>query len=259
MVRRGLGAADQPTVQRSILAWDVTVTQGAAGNELGVPVEGRVYSNEYISIQNGNDITTSPTFYILSKDGYIYQIDFNETDPWGFPLFSNSFGVVNGNQQPTYLSFADSIYTRSADPATWDAAGHYLYHPQVKDRGSLINNKIFFNPPDEAMPSKAMVADIFNNDSHTTWLFNALGTEVPQLTDVNFQGLVTATDLCDPTNSTAVGEGGYIRFTSNNDGVASVKLDLDNNGSFQDSIDRCLSTFVLTGQDSVFFGMEKMA
>ena len=247
-------ATDQPTIQRAILAWDVTVTQGAAGNELGAPVEGRVYSNEYISIQNGNEITTSPTFYILSKDGYIYQIDFNETDPWGFPLFSNSFGIVKGpQQQPSYLSFPDSIYTRSADPSSWNTEDFYLYDPQAKDQGSLINNKIFFNPPDINMPSKAMVTDIANMDTHTTWLFNLLGTAEPQLTDIGFQGFVEDAAICDPSISTVVGNGGYILFTSNNNGTASVKLDIDNNGSFNDIVDRCLSTFVSTGRDSVLW------
>lgn len=243
----------QPTVQRSVLAWDVTVTQGAAGNELGQPIEGRVYSNEYISIQNGNNNNTSPSFYVLSKDGYIYQIDFKDTDPWGFPLFSNSFGVVNGNQQPTYSSFSDSLLTRSIDPSTWNPENNYLYDPQAKDAGSLINNKIFFNPPSADMPAKAMVTDIINEDTHTVWLYNEPSTEIPQMTDVRFRGMVEDVAICDPATTSVVGKGGFIIFTSNNRGTASVNLDIDNNGSFDDPLDRSLSAFVSEGKDSIFW------
>ncbi len=246
-------ATHQPLVQRSVLAWDATVTQGAAGNALGVPIEGRVYSNEYISIQNGNNIMTSPSFYILTKDGYIYQIDFNDTDPWGFPLFSNSFGIVNGNQQPTYSSLADSSYTRSANPTEWESNQNYLYDPQAKDIGSLINNKIFFNPPDETMPTKAMVTDIFNQDSHTTWLFNPITAEVPELTAVFFSGILEESSECDPLQNTKVGLGGFICFTANTNGIASVKLDMNNNNSFEDAVDRDLSAFVSLGKDSVYW------
>ncbi len=244
---------NQPTVQRSILAWDVTVTQGAAGNELGQQVEGRVYSNEYISIQSGNNNNTSPSFYVLSRDGYIYQIDFKDTDPWGFPLFSNSFGVVNGNQQPTYSSFADSVFTRSADPSTWTPENNYLYDPQAKDAGSLINNKLFFNSPSTDMPAKAMVTDITNSDTHTTWLYNEPSLEAPQMTDVSFRGMVDDVTVCDPAKTTTVGAGGFIVFTSNNIVIVSVNLDLDENGSFDDPMDRSLSAFVKTGIDSIFW------
>jgi len=244
---------NQPIVQRSVLAWDVTITQGAAGNELGQVIEGRVYSNEYISIQNGNNVNTSPSFYVLSRDGYVYQIDFKDTDPWGFPLFSNSFGVVNGNEQPTYSSFADSILTRSADPSTWTSENNYLYDPQARDIGSLINNKIFFNPPSIDMPEKAMVTDINNNDTHTTWLYNEPSSELPQMTDVRFRGMVEDAAICNPATTSIVGRGGFIVFTSNNRGTASVNLDIDNNGSFDDPLDRSLSAFVGVGQDSIFW------
>ncbi len=243
----------QPLVQRAILAWDITVTQGAAGNELGQQIEGRVYSKEYISIQHNNGNNTSPTFYVLSRDGYIYQIDFKDTDPWGFPLFSNSFGVVNGNQQPTYSSFADSVYTRSADPSTWISENNYLYDPQAKDAGSLINNKLFFNPPSTDMPAKAMVTDIANSDTHTTWLYNEPSLEEPIMTDVSFRGMVEDEQVCNPANTTVVGAGGFIVFTSNNSGTASVNLDLDGNGSFEDPKDRSLSAFVGAGVDSIFW------
>jgi len=57
-------AANQPVSQRVILAWDVTVSQNAAGDQGGDLLTGRVYSNKYVSVLLGNGVTTSPTFYI---------------------------------------------------------------------------------------------------------------------------------------------------------------------------------------------------
>ncbi|MBI5915997.1 MAG: hypothetical protein HY842_11505, partial [Bacteroidetes bacterium] len=166
--------ANQPNSRRVVLAWDITVTSGAAGNNGGATHEGRVYSNEHISLINGNGFTTSPIFYVLTEDGFLYQVNILNADPFRFPISSNSLGLVNGNQNPTYKSKAESSFTRSADPNSWTPNNLYLYEPQAEDVGQLINNKIFFNLPSADLPANATVTDIFRANTHSTWLFDGL-------------------------------------------------------------------------------------
>ena len=246
-------ANDQPLIQRVVLAWDITVTQGGAGNEGGTPVEGRVYSNEYISIQNQNGITTSPTFYVLTNSGYLYQVDFNMTDPWGFPLHSNSFGIVDVNQRPTYQSLQDGAYIRNADPSSWAEGNSYLYEPQAEDSGPLINNKIFFNVPDSNMPNSATVTDIFRNNTHTTWLFNEVPTQMASANLFTFRGALLPGSPCTADLTMEQGTGGFFVFDTDLAGQARLYLDLDNNGSFEDPVDVLLEKNVLFGRDSIFW------
>ncbi len=244
---------DQPLIQRVVLAWDITVTQGNAGNEGGIPVEGRVYSNEYISIQNQNGITTSPTFFVLTNSGYLYQVDFNMTDPWGFPLHSNSFGIVDADQRPTYQSLPDGGYIRNADPTNWTQGNSYLYEPQAEDNGPLINNKIFFNMPDPNMPSSAMVTDIFRNNTHTTWLFNEVPTQMTSGNPFTFRGTLLPGSPCTADLTMEQGTGGFFVFDTDLGGQAKLYLDLDNNNSFDDPADVLLEENVLFGRDSIFW------
>ena len=243
--------ADQPPGQRVVLAWDITVSQSDAANMGGTMLEGRVYSNEYISIQNGNDVNTSPTFYVLTKDGYQYQIDFKDTDPWGFPLFSNSVGLVNPTASSCYLSAEQSNFNRSDDPNSWTVGNKYLFDPQSADFDGLINNKIFFNQPDPNLPTQATVTDLNNLNTHTTWLYKEVEPFNPQFDDVVFQGIVPNGGTCDAATTTEVGVGGAISFNINTNGTAKVSLDLNSNGIFTDSIDRVFYDRVEVGQNTV--------
>lgn len=244
--------ANQPDNRRVVLAWDITVTQNAAGNRGGAAVEGRVYSNEYNSILNRNGVTTSPIFYVLTRDGFQYEVKFINSDPWGFPIFSNSWGIVNAQLHPQYISLPTGNYVRSHDPASWVDSTFYLYEPQARDFGPIFNNKVFFNLPDPGMPASAKVTDIFRNDTHTTWLYSA-----PDDISVEFKGFrVEATNAngepCFP-NSVITGIGGYFKFSTDKDGNAELRIDINNNGSFSDPVDRALYKYVTVGEDSIFW------
>ena len=257
-------AANQPNTnifdQRVALAWDITVTQGGAGNAGGTAVSGRLYSKEYISILDGNGRSTSPTFYILTRAGYVYQINFNDTDPWGFPIHSNSFGLVKGDSTPTYMSgllggdvlSAAGSYIRSDDPASWDPLGTYLFEPQAEGVGSLINNKIFFNTPDPNLPTSATVTNLERANTHTTWLLN----EMPIVDDTSpftFRGILPANGICEGELVAEQGAGGNFIFGSELSGQAVLRIDINNNGSFADLVDVTLTKIVGLGQDSIFW------
>ncbi len=256
--------------QRVALAWDVTITQGGAGDAGGTPVTGRLYSKEYISILDGNDgangpRSTSPTFFILTRAGYLYQVNFSDTDPWGFPIYSNSFGLVTGDFVPTYMSGtigADvfdqanggSSYVRSPSPDTWVEGTTYLYEPQAADIGPISNNKIFFNTPDPNLPTSALVTDTDTerNNTHTTWLLN----EIPALNNVEpftFKGILPANGSCQGDLVAEEGEGGNFVFDSELEGQAVLQIDLNNNGTYTDPVDVTINKNVRFGLDSIFW------
>ncbi len=248
-------SVNQPNVQRVILAWDITVSQGAAANQGGNMLTGRVYSNKYVSeiLSNGNQ--TSPTFYILSRDGYTYKVDFNEIDPFRFTVGSNSFGIVNGEQAPTYQSVTSNDYVVSSDPTSWTPDQLYLYQLMAEDNEALINNKVFFNPPAGDLPTSATVTDIFAStpNTHTTWLFNTpIFNPSINFTNFTFVGFDEGGIECDP-NTTQTGIGGYAVFDTNLGGTTILELDLNDDGDFEDDIDRRLFTFVEAGTDSIFW------
>jgi len=244
--------ANQPGNRRVVLAWDVTVTQGGAGNDGGRAKEGRVYSNDYHSIMNRNGVTSSPVYYVLSRAGFQYEVKFDDVDPWGFPIYSNNIGLVDGNGNGLYRSTGENDFIRSADMSTWDPDQIYLYEPQAEDAGGIINNKIFFNLPDEDMPAMALTTDVWRSNTHTTWLFAN-----PDDAEVTFEGFRVASDngsgvQCSP-NSIETDQGGYFVFELDETGDISLCLDLNNNGSYFDAVDVNITKSVTAGLDSIFW------
>ena len=248
-------SADQPHTSRAILAWDITVTIGGAGNMGGQPVEGRVYSNEHISLVQGNStftdtVSVSPIFYVLTQDGYIYEVNISEADPYRFPISSNSLGLVDGLRNPIYQSRPESDFTRDENISSWIPNELYLYEPQAKDIGPLINNKIFFNPPDANLPTSASVTDIFRNSTYATWLLNDL--EILEINDFYLTGEGVGGNPCQP-GSLEFGQGGSFVFETNLGGVATLQLDLNNNGQFDDPVDVTLEGAINQGIDQLFW------
>ncbi|MEY3051287.1 MAG: hypothetical protein RLY31_1072 [Bacteroidota bacterium] len=243
-------AQNQPNAQRVVLAWDVTVSQDAPANEGGNIQEGRLYTNEHISIINNNGVTTSPVFYVLTQDGYLYQVNIDQADPFRFPISSNSLGLVDGTGNPIYQSKPRDAFVRSDDVATWQPGGTYLYEPQAADEGPLINNKIFFNIPDPDMPLLAPVTDIYRNNTHQTWLYRTI--EPLEIYDFAFVGANPNGDPCAPGNL-GFGNGGWFVIQTNLGGNMILQLDLNNNGEYDDPEDLVLSQSIQEGVDSIFW------
>lgn len=243
-------AANQLVANRVILAWDITVSQGSAGNNGGTLLEGRVYSNEYISILNKNGNLTSPTFYVLSRDGFQYEVDFMDADPFRFPISSNSLGLVESDFTPIYESKQEIDFTRSDDVSTWVNGEFYLFEPQAEDVGPLVNHKIFFNPPDENMPSVVNTTDIFRDNQHSTWLYNDI--QLLALDSLYFLGANAGSDACAPPFY-EFGEGGFFVVETNIGGQVTIQIDIDNNNVFDDAIDVTLTSNSNGGLDTVFW------
>ncbi|MCC6727080.1 MAG: hypothetical protein IT258_21435, partial [Saprospiraceae bacterium] len=245
-------ALNQPNTRRVVLAWDVTITTGGAGNQGGTVKEGRLYTNEHISLINGNGFETSPTFYVLTQDGYLYEVNIMDADPFRFPISSNSLGLVTGAGEPVYKSKLESAFTRDDDAGTWVPNNLYLYEPQAQDDAGLglVNNKIFFNQPDSNMPATAQVTDIYRSNVHQTWLYRPrqqFDLSSTSIVGVNTGGLPCANGYFQ------VGKGGYFIFTTNIGGSITLQLDLNNNGSYNDPVDVTIESAINDGVDSVFW------
>jgi gliding motility-associated-like protein len=241
---------NQPGSRTVVLAWDVTITQGAAGNMGGSPVEGRLYSNEHISLLFGNGVTTSPLFYVFTVDGYLYEVKFNATDPYRFPISSNSLGLVTGDVMPIYKSKPETDFRRDDDPSSWSSDSLYLYEPQAEDFAQFVNNKLFFNIPDVNMPATAMNTDIYRGNTHETWLYSELlQLEIESFYFIGFD----PDDIGCPENVMELDGGGWFVIEANSGGQAVIELDLNNNGSFDDPEDQIIMEAVSLGIDSIYW------
>ena len=247
-------ADDQPNTPRVILAWDVTVSKNNSGNLGGQLQTGRVYTNEYVTVINQNGYNTSPTFFVLTRDGFIFEVNFNDADPFRFPISSNSSGFLMNDLQPVYNSQERQMIVRSDQPSTWTPGNYYLYEPQAEDYngGQIINNKIFFNPPDPNMPGTAMTTDVFRNNSHTTWLYAEPTNFNVAINNFKISAVGNTGDPCD-AGFVQTGYGGQMIFESNVGGNASLQLDLNGNGSFIDPVDVTIFQLVSAGQNSIFW------
>ncbi len=241
---------NQPSSPRVVLAWDVTVTTGAAGNMGGAMQKGRLFTQEFITLINGNGVETSPSLFVQTPDGYLYRIDIDKADPFRFPISSNSRGLVDGKRRPIYKSLSEDDFNRSSTPSTWHPDSIYLYEPQARDNGSLINNKIFFNPPDPSMPANAPVFDLKSMGTFTTWLYRPL--EILVLLDFKFVGVDPGGIGCTPWSMEHL-NGGYFYIKTTVPGFATFYLDLNNNGKFDDPVDIKVSADVNEGLDSIFW------
>ena len=247
-------ADDQPNTPRVVLAWDVTVTQLKEGNYGGLPVSGRVFTNEYVTVINQNGYTTSPKFHIVTKDGFVFEVQFMDADPFRFPISSNNIGFSQSNLQPIYNSQPRTMVIRSDDPSTWTPGSYYLYEPQAQDynNGFISNNKIFFNQPDKNLPSTAPTTDIFRNKQHTTWLLNVPNSLTVEINNFHLTAVDAENLPCDP-NLMEIGLGANFSFESNVSGTALLSLDISGDGDFDDPTDRIIFQNVNIGSNLIYW------
>ena len=243
-------ATHQPT-DWAVVSWDVTVSTSAAANDGGTMLTGRVFTKQYKTIITGNGNTTSPTFYMLSKEGIQYQLDFNDIDPYGFDFSANSVGIANGDGQPSYSSRLTSDYTISDDPSSWTPGNYYIFDPQGQDQGLFVTYKIFFNTPDSNMPNEAQTSNPITGDSYTTWLNNSVSTDPLDITGFEFTALDQNGDPTCFGNNFEPNGTATITFNSSLEGTVRLALDLNNDGDFEDPVDRILYGLASNGSNQL--------
>jgi hypothetical protein len=209
-----LASADfnQSTNTCIISAFDVSVVKD---NRI---IMGRVYT-DYMSLSGGElsrtvgsgpartryYFTETYTLYLLTKQGYRYNVTLNGIAPYGYFIYADNVGLqLADGVTPAY----ESISYQPVRPTN-----RRILRPGDPDTYSESKHKIFFNAPDAAMPTTATL----NNQS--IWLNPAL---------INGTGTVvlryTITGSPNPLS-------GYFTFDYPNLGIR-YKIIIDANGDF---------------------------
>lgn len=246
---------DQPTNQRVVLAWDITVSKMAPSNNGGEMLTGRVFTQEISYVVNNNGNLTDIDLYVLSDEGIQYNLKMEDMDPWGWFLSSNNRGIVDHERKPILRSAEDTEFIRSWQALNWQNGNKYFYEPQTKDFAPIANNKLFFNIPDPDLPLEAPDFDIFRNIKFSNWLNPVIPDYSNPLFNIDFSAYVADTSIYSICGDyvMGVGEGGFISFETVGRGDVELRIDVDQNGSFDDPVDVSMAKEVLGGMDSIFW------
>ena len=91
-------SADQAT---SVTAWEIMVAGDPAATFAAEQL-GRVFANYVALITGGNGRPIFNSVYVVTRDGFIYEIVTRGADPYGFIFYSNSEGFLDTDDTPLY-------------------------------------------------------------------------------------------------------------------------------------------------------------
>ncbi len=221
----------QPNSVGYVTAWDVTVRSSG-----GIAIPGRAFANYFAFNVGNNGRSLSSDFTVLTRDGYIYDIDLNGMDPFGFIFFANNRGFRNSAGNPIYRS----LQFVGSNPGTLPS-GYSFQDPNAADTVTNITHKIFINPPATSLPTSAP------SPSGTTWLLQSpVAPPVPS--NFTFTGVEGTTGQAG-TNPL----GGNFQFGTTTVGSYSITLDLNQNGIYGDGNDRTFTGITVVGNNTVFW------
>lgn len=199
---------DPSNATGQIASLDITVIHEE--NDIYTEKTGRVWA-DYLTLNTG--INQSPNLYsevyVLTTDGYIYEVDLNGTDPYGFIFFATNRGLIDtSNNTSLYMSvFAKN--NECSDP-TYTKFGEVIpvqFHKPNADNTKYDKTyKIFFNNPSADLPQ----------------YIKPKAYEPGSITNIYFTGINSATGYG------RVGEGGYFHFHVENATSYELKLDFVN-------------------------------
>ncbi|MBD2740876.1 DUF11 domain-containing protein [Coleofasciculus sp. FACHB-1120] len=208
-----------------VTAWDVTVVNG------NTPIPGRAYAN-YLSLNLGANKPAElrSEAIILTDEGYLYRIDLNGIDPFGFIFFANNKGFTpTPNGGPIYQSVP--------------LAGSNVYNPDQPDFGTDVTYKIFFNQPSSTLPLQAPITPASGGQ---TWLLTP-AVAPPTPTDFKFIGTEGTNNQAGTTDPL----GGTFSFNTPAQGSYRVVLDLNQDSIYGNANDRVLVGVAESGFNTV--------
>ncbi|MDY6994725.1 MAG: hypothetical protein SVR94_19235, partial [Pseudomonadota bacterium] len=210
---------------KAVAAWDVTVIDPNPNP----PSEqkGRAYAN-YLPLhmaKAGAALYAQP--FVLSDTGYLYRVNLNGNDPWQFMFFANSKGFQDDDGNALFKSVP--------------ASGAQVHNPSTPDKPASndITHKIFFNLPDNDLPSAAQTP------SGQTWLLSEQPA-LPHISNFTFTGSEgTSNQLgSSPLN-------GAFSFETDSPGSYILTIDVNQNNIYGDDNDKLLSGPANKGQNTV--------
>jgi len=207
-----------------VTAFDVSVRNSANT----AFIRGRVFTNVFSGILGTFNVGFNGIFYILTKDGYQYTLDNNGQAGNGFTFFVNNKGFRDANGNALYQSV-----TEISNPDVQD--------PTTPDSPTDITQKIFFNTPSADLPASANTPG-----SGTTWLLTAPAAAA--INSLNFTGIEGTVGKAGTSPL-----GSNFTFTSTASGTYQVSIDVNQNGSFNDPIDRVITGTVQVGSNTIFW------
>lgn len=189
-----------------LAAWDISVAKQTGGSWNWQ--RGRVYTT-VLNMDNpsftsaGTTFRSNSGFYgkfkVLTRDGYVYNVDNNGNQGISFTFMVNNrgFHVVGNPNTPSYQSIAASTAN--------DVKNRY-HDPRTADGEAAVTQKIFYTLPDGNMPEYAIGGPVNNAE---TWL------RIPQKSlDVSNLEVVGAEGSSQQLGS----KGAYIKFTNESGG-----------------------------------------
>ncbi|EFK55836.1 conserved repeat protein [Sphingobacterium spiritivorum ATCC 33861] len=212
-----------------IPAWDVSVANVAKTGW----IKGRVYMNvlnmDIYTITSGfsNIGGFYGKFKILTKDGYVYNVDNNGNNGISFTFFVNNKGFFKSTTDNTPLY-------KSMDLSNLSGRVH---DPRTADAGSEVTHKIFYTLPANDLPTSANGAVPGNS----TWLKN--NRIVPKVEQLKVIGV-------DGTNGQVSNKGGKISFETGNTGQ--YKIVIESNGGVNFPA-RTLTGIALAGVNNILW------
>lgn len=156
--------------------------------------------------------------YVLTKDGYIYRTSLDDVDPFGFLIFSNNKGLINGYTQ-------ESLYrsARATNNEFTELIGNVqVPQPQNGDTETDIFHRIFFNLPASDLPDTIIT------------------TAIPPASATNFK--FTGTE----GNITTSGSGDYFSF--NIDKITTFQIEISTEAGT-----RLIGSNTIIGNNEIFW------
>ncbi|MDY6897889.1 MAG: isopeptide-forming domain-containing fimbrial protein, partial [Cyanobacteriota bacterium] len=213
------------TQQMTVSAWDITVR-----DEDGNTKNGRVFTN-YLAINLGNlPQALNSTFFIQTKDGFLYKTVMSELDAFGFLFFGNSRGFIDLTDNSTLYHSANAGQDNFS---LFSFMGNVqVQRPDIEDTNTNITHLVFFNRP----------------DPDTLFQLNIPSQPAIPATPSNFR---FTGGTGGSGNQTFVGVGGNFSFDSTSAGSYEIIIDTDEDNAFDPSQDTVLQNVVSIGTNVV--------
>ncbi|NLD24806.1 MAG: DUF11 domain-containing protein, partial [Bacteroidales bacterium] len=196
-----------------LIAWDISVAK-QTGSSWGW-VDGRVYTN-VLNMDNPSFNTSNTSefisnsgfhgkFKVLTRDGYVYNVDNNGSQGLSFTFMVNNRGFhQEGNPN-------DPSYKSIAAPNAASVQNRY-HNPNNADAEAAVTHKIFYNLPDQNMPESTTGGPI---GAQETWL-------KPQEKDLNVEEIKVVG--VDGSENKLGSKGAFIEFFNESGGDYYIEI-----------------------------------